>query len=98
MATEQQYQDALDRLAALLGTTVSNLAGALAANPKLAEDLIRQLGDMTDVVVQQDKAKPIPPDRGVASLAGIGPDAAGDLGVTRMPTGVESYDETVASE
>jgi len=47
MATEQQYQDALDRLAAMLDTTVSNLAGALAANPQLAEDLIRQIGDMT---------------------------------------------------
>ena len=31
-------------------------------------------------------------------LAGVGPDAAKDFSVTRMPPGVEPYDETITSE
>src|SRR5205814_9987103 len=43
------------------------------------------------------KATP-PPDKGLAALAGIGPDASTDFGKTRIPPGVEVYDETITSE
>ena len=45
-----------------------------------------------------DSKVPPPPDKGLASLIGIGPEASKDLGVTRMPPGVEPYDETITSE
>ena len=39
-----------------------------------------------------------PPDKGLAQLVGVGPEAAADLGETRIPPAVEPYDETVTSE
>ena len=41
---------------------------------------------------------PPPPDKGLAELIGIGPEAAADFGKTRIPPGVQAYDETVTSE
>ena len=41
---------------------------------------------------------PPPPDKGLAAFAGVGPEAAKDFGVARMPQGVEPYDETITSE
>src|SRR5262249_19693713 len=49
-------------------------------------------------VVEADLKIPPPPDKGLAALAGVGPDAAKDFGVTRVPQGVEPYDETITSE
>src|SRR5207302_7105215 len=43
-------------------------------------------------------AVPPPPDKGLAALVGVGPDAAPALGDTRMPLGVEPYDEQIQSE
>jgi hypothetical protein len=40
----------------------------------------------------------VPPDKGLAQLAGIGPDAAIDMAVVRAPEGVAPYDEAVTSE
>src|SRR4029078_2784474 len=37
-------------------------------------------------------------DKGLAQLVGVGPDAATQLGVNRLPQGVQPYDETVTSE
>src|SRR5205823_972832 len=45
-----------------------------------------------------DSAAPPPPDLGLASLAGVGPEAARDFGETRMPQGVRPYDDQVSSE
>src|SRR5262249_32280928 len=39
-----------------------------------------------------------PPDKGLAELVGVGPEAADAIGKTRMPPGVEPYDDTVTSE
>jgi hypothetical protein len=39
-----------------------------------------------------------PPDKGLAQLAGVGPDAAMEFGTTRIPAGVEAYDETITAE
>ena len=41
---------------------------------------------------------PPPPDKCLASLIGVGPEAAKDFGTTRVPPGVEPYDETITSE
>ena len=53
---------------------------------------------MLAAVVQQDMKATPPPDRGLAQLVGVGPDAANEFGKTRIPQGVEPYDEQITSE
>ena len=98
MTTERDYQDLFDGLAALEESAADALAGYLIANPSLADDLNRNLEAMIAAVEAADAAVPPPPDLGVAQLAGIGPQAAADLGDTRTIFGVMPYDETVNSE
>ena len=98
MATEKDYQGLYDRIAALRDKITSQLASDLITNPKLADALTKQIDDMLQSVVDADSSAPLPPDQGLASLAGIGPDAAKDFGATRISQGVEPYDETITSE
>src|SRR4051794_31801059 len=98
MATERDYQSLYDRVAALRDTVTSRLASDLITNPQLADALTKQIDDMLQSVVDADSKAPPPPDQGLAELAGIGQQAAPDLGQTRIPPGVEPYDETLTSE
>src|SRR5215510_7803404 len=98
MARERDYQSLLDRIAALRETVTSRLASDLIQNPQLADALIRQIDEMLAKVVDVDSKTPPPPDKGLAELIGIGPEAATRFGKTRIPPGVEPYDETVTSE
>ncbi|HLK57992.1 MAG TPA: hypothetical protein VKU00_15600 [Chthonomonadaceae bacterium] len=98
MANERDYQNLYDRIAALRETMGSQLAGDLLQNPQLADVLVKQIDDMLANVVEADRTSPAPPDKGLAALAGIGPQAATDFGDTRIPPGVQPYDETVTSE
>jgi hypothetical protein len=96
--TEHDSQELYDRIAALRQTVTSRHAADLTSNTPLAEALIARIDQLLASVVEADmKAKP-PPDKGLAQLAGVGPEAAAELGVTRLPAGVEPYDETVTSE
>jgi hypothetical protein len=76
----------------------NQLSSDLVANPQLADALTKQIDDMLASVVDADAKAPAPPDKGLAALAGVGPEAAKDFGVTRIPPGVEPYDETITSE
>jgi hypothetical protein len=98
MATEKDYQSLFDRIAALRETVTSRLAPDLIANPPLADALTKQIDDLLQSVVVADANQPLPPDKGLAQLAGVGPEAAAELGQTRIPQGVEPYDETITSE
>ena len=98
MATERDYQSLYDRIAALRDTVTNRLASDLITNPQLADALTKQIDDMLQSVVTADAKAPPPPDKGLAELAGIGPQAAKDFGQTRIPPGVEPYDETITSE
>src|SRR6266853_3639032 len=98
MASEKDYQSLLDRIGALRETLTNRLAPDLIQNPQLADVLTKQLDDLLDSVVIADTKTPPPPDKGLASLIGIGPEAATDFGVTRVPQGGEPYEETVTSE
>ena len=98
MATERDYQSLYDRIAALRDTVSNRLASDLIANPQLADALTKQIDDMMQSVVDADAKSPPPPDKGLAELAGIGPQAAKDFGQARIPPGVEPYDETITSE
>jgi hypothetical protein len=98
MATEKDYQGLYDRIAALRDTVTKRLASELISNPQLGDTLTQQIDALLQSVVNADAKTPAPPDRGLAELAGIGPQAAQGLGQTRMPPGVEPYDETITSE
>jgi hypothetical protein len=96
--TEQEYKDFLDRLAGLRSTVADRLSSDLIQNPPLAETLVKQIDDIYNAVVEEKRNATPPPDKGLAKLIGIGPEAASQFGETQIPQGVEAYDETVTSE
>jgi hypothetical protein len=98
MAREGDYQSILDRIAALRDTVTERLSSDLIGNPQLAESLVKQVDDMYQAVVAADVKAPPPPDKGLAELIGIGPEAATEFAQTRIPQQVQPYDETVAAE
>ena len=98
MANENDYQNVWDRIAALRDAVTNRFGGDLVANPALADALAQQINDIRDAVIKQDMAIKPPADKGLAQLVGVGPDAAEQLGKTRIPHGVEPYDEQVTSE
>jgi hypothetical protein len=98
MATGKDYQGLYDRIAALREQVTSRLSADLISNPQLADALTKQIDDMLSSVVDADSKIPPPPDKGLSALIGVGPDAAKEFGTTRIPPGVEPYDETITSE
>jgi hypothetical protein len=98
MAKEQDYQELLDRIAALRDRATDIHAADLITNPQLADALMKNIDDLFTAAVRQDQLLPAPPDKGLAELAGIGAEAADRFGKARIPQGVEPYDEQVTSE
>src|SRR4051794_27714175 len=98
MATERDYQGLYDRVAALRETVANRLSADLVANPQLADAITKQIDDMLQGAVDADAKVAPPPDKGLAALAGVGSDAVKDFGLTRIPSGVEPYDETITAE
>ena len=98
MATQKEYHGLYDRIAALRETVTGRLASDLISNPQLADALTKQIDDLLQGVVNADSTTPPPPDNGLAALAGIGPEASKEFGQTRIPPGIEPYDETITSE
>jgi hypothetical protein len=98
MATERENLSLEDRRAALLATVADRLGDEVTTNPSLADAINRQIDDLVAAAVALDATSPVPPDRGLAQLVGVGPEAAVELGETRVPPSVQPYDETVASE
>jgi len=97
-ATEGADAERQDRVAALLQLLAERLGGDISQVPPTADEVIRQVEQLLQGVVDAEaKAEP-PPDKGLAQLVGVGPEAADALGSTRLPVGVTPYDETVASE
>ncbi|WP_190824399.1 hypothetical protein [Saccharopolyspora pogona] len=98
MATEKQYRELFDRVAALRRQVAGNLSNELGSNPQVGEAILKQIDDMLFAVETEAQNEPRPADGGFAQLVGLGGESAGDLGATRMPHGIETYDETIASE
>src|SRR5262245_6042713 len=98
MLSERDYQDLLDRMQALRTQVSERLSGSLVSNPALAAQINRQLDDLVQAARDADAAGPTPPDRGLAELTGVGPDAAQKFGDVKVPQGVAEYDENVNSE
>jgi hypothetical protein len=70
----------------------------LIADPKRAEALTNWLDTQIEQLDDAAAREPVPPDRGLGELAGVGPTSADNLGQTRLPVRVAGYDDTVASE
>jgi hypothetical protein len=98
MTTERDYQELLDRVAKLRETVIARRAGEIAENPRIAEALAQEIDAMLAAVQEADAASPAPPDSGLSQLIGLGADGARQFGETRVPVGVQPYDETVTSE
>ena len=96
--SEREYQEFFDRIAALRATLTDKLSSDLIQNPQLADALLKQIDQLFEATLDADAKTPPPPDKGLAQLIGIGTDATNDFGKTRVPQGVEPYDETVTSE
>jgi hypothetical protein len=98
MALHKDHQGLYDRIAALREQVTDRLGADLISNPQLADALTKQIDDMLKSVVDTDAKIPPPPDKGLGALIGIGPEAAAEIGATRVPPGIEAYDETITSE
>lgn len=98
MTTTREYQNFLNQIAALRTTLTDQLSSQLIQNPQLADEITNQLDDLMAAAVAQDAAQPPPPDNGLAALVGLGDEAVGDIGDTRIAYGLAPYDETVTSE
>ncbi len=98
MATERQYQQLINQIAALRRTLAEQLAGQLALNPQLAEAINQQLEALLANALAAYQAVPVPPDRGLAALIGLGPEASDELGDTRHPLQVSRYEEAISAE
>jgi hypothetical protein len=98
MASQKDHQSLYDRIAALREQVTNRLGPDLISNPQLADALTKQIDDMLKSAVDSDAKTPPPPDKGLGALIGIGPEAASEIGATRVPPGVEAYDETITSE
>jgi len=98
MANERDYQELFDRLAGLREKVTDIHSADFISKPQLADALMKQIDDLLAAAVKQDEQTAPPPDRGLAQLAGVGPDAANQFGKTRIPQGVEPYDDQITSE
>jgi hypothetical protein len=98
VATEREYEQRLGQFAALLQTIADRLGSNLIADPTLADNLVGQIETQLQAWEKADQGVPPPPDGGLGQLAGVGPQAAGEIGDTRIPQGVKPYDDQIAAE
>lgn len=98
MPNEARYQALFENEAAFRAAAAERLDGSMIGDPALAETLNDQLDSRMERLIAEHNSEPLPPDRGLAAMAGIGPDAANQFGETLIPHGVVQYDDTVTSE
>jgi hypothetical protein len=98
MANERDYQELFDRLAGLREKVTDIHSADFISNPQLGDALMKQIDDLLLAAQKQDEKTTPPADKGLAALAGVGPDAADQFGKTRIPQGVEPYDDQITSE
>jgi hypothetical protein len=98
MGSTQENLSLFDRVAKLRDTMAKRLTTDLIGNPQIGDALNQELDELLEAAILADKNAPPPSDKGLSQLAGVGPDAAAKFGQTRLPQGVEAYDETITSE
>ena len=98
MTTERDYESFLERLSAFQNTIAGRVGGDFVTRPEGSRALTGRLDALVEGFTNAAETAPAPPDRGLAQLVGIGPDAAPTFGDTRIPSAMRPYDETVTSE
>ncbi len=98
MSTTQEFDNLLNRIAALRSTVADQLSSQFVQNPQLADIVVNQLDDLLNSAITLDQATPPLPDLGLANLVGIGDESAKSFGETQLPYGITPYDDTVTSE
>ncbi|HEX7807510.1 MAG TPA: hypothetical protein VF608_02255 [Thermoanaerobaculia bacterium] len=98
MATQKDYQELLDQLAAFRETVARNMSTQFATDPRLAEAVSEQIEDFERSYFDQQAQTPGPADNGLADLIGLGANAPADLSGAYIVPEVQRYDETIASE
>src|ERR1044072_4043376 len=93
-----EQQQILGGLAKLRERLVADNAALLIQDPRQAEAINQRINDLVAIFERAEQIKTGPPDGGLANLIGIGPDAPTDLGATRLPAPVTSYDEVITPE
>lgn len=95
--TQREMQELLERVAQLQRDLVDRLADQLPERREQAEQISSRLDRMLERLERANGGPP-PPDSGLGALIGLGPGGASALGDTRMPHGVDAYDEQVNTE
>jgi hypothetical protein len=98
MATNSDYQQLLDQIAAFRQEVARQAASGVAQNPRIAEVLSDQIGAFEQAYIDASVAGPPPADNGLADLIGLGANAPADISGAFIAPEVQPYDETVASE
>src|SRR4051794_21702249 len=98
MARESERTQRYSQFAALLREAADRLGSGPIEYPTQADQLIREIQHQIGAWEDADAAASPPPDKGLGQLAGVGPEAAQYLGETRVPPGVEPYDDQVSAE
>lgn len=98
MATQKDYQELLDQLAAFRETVVREMGPKFASDPRLAEAVSEKIDEMERSYLDAEALKPGPTDNGLSDLIGLGAGAPADLRGAYIVPEVQRYDETIASE
>ena len=98
MANEREYQDLINRLAALRRSLAGRLSGRLGSQPGLIDELDERLEELLETALSTLEDQPAPADGGLAALIGVGPDAAESVGEAHHPIRVERFEDTVNVE
>lgn len=97
MATEREYQNLSDLVAALRQQLTKDLAPDLSQNPQLAEVLVQRIDNLFAETLRDYKETKPPADNGLANLIGIGSDVATELADSEHRPDITEYDDTVVS-
>lgn len=96
--SEQASKDFEDLQAQFQEKMAEELADDIAENPRLIDALDNIFDEQIGAVAKEDLDSTAPPDSGLSDLIGLTPTAPTGFGATRVPAGVEGYDDTIASE
>lgn len=98
MATAGEEQRLEDLRATVIDAITARLASRLTAQPELADVIASSVGDRFDAIIAATNGRAGSADAGLSDLIGLGAGAPAALVDVPIPSGVESYDEQVASE
>jgi hypothetical protein len=97
MATAGEEQRLEDLQATVIDAVIARLASRLPGQPELADVIASAVDSRFDAITAADARKNTV-DPGLGDLLGLGPGATPDLDRMPLPSGIQPYDEQIASE